>query len=184
MSKKIVSDFYAKDSYDSPKCNSNKNALMFSLGRSIDAKCRLREINDKKNFLIKTNTIYLKPHKEINLDFRLWAGLPKGYIMALRVVPTHNYKDLIIVSNDVLQGRADFETKVFITLYNKSSKTIKINMLEPIIMGMYYKCSMKPLKVTEINITSGGSYGSFQNQVQDDNTHLLKSKYVNIKNNN
>lgn len=176
MGKKIISDFFAKDSYEMPKCSSDKHAIMFTLGRTIDAKCRLEAINDKKNFRIKDHNIYLKPHKEIFLDFRLWAGLPKGYIMQLEIVPLHMYKDLVITSNNILQGQADFETKVFVSIYNKSSKTIKINMLAPTLMGKYYKCSMKPLEITDINAASGSSYETFQSQVQDDNFHLLKSK--------
>lgn len=184
MSKKIVSDFYAVDSYEMPKCSNDKHAVLFALGDSVEVEKRLKLINNHKNFKTKNDIIYIKPHKEITLDFRLWAGLPKGYIMTLDVVPLHNYKDLVITSKRVLQGEEDWQTKILVKIYNMSSKTIKINTLVPTLIGKYYKCSTKPLKIGNISASSGGYFEAFKSRVKEDNSHLLKVKDVNIKSNN
>lgn len=184
MSKKIVSDFYARDSYEMPKSGSDKKSVIFSLGNSVSSSRKIIEINDKKNFKIKDRFLYIKPHKEVILDFDLWAGLPKGYILVLDLLALHAFKDLVVTSDRVLQGDLDHQIRVFVKVYNTSSKTVKLNMAAPTLIGRYYKCNMKPLKIADLSVSSGGFFEDFKSQVLKDNAHLLKRKDVNINDNN
>lgn len=149
--------------YEMPTPTEDKRHLMFRIGEKYQVIEDLKSNNDKKNYKIKNNEVYLKPHGIFYIDFGLSAAYPEGYCFKFDYCMKTGIR---LIEPPIIRGTDN--TRVKASLVNVTDHTIKFSLDDFLIVGSFYKWKDdRPKKVGKnYSVYSGFTMTDFLNEVR------------------